>query len=94
MALTAAMAPEAHGQTVTPPPVPDTIHVDEPNVALLIGRGVGTQNYVRAPSPSIGRVAWTLFTPQATLFDDPQAQLTTHFFSPNPYEADYGFFRC
>jgi hypothetical protein len=27
-----------------------------------------------------------LFTPQATLFGDQDEQLTTHFFSPNPYE--------
>ena len=27
-----------------------------------------------------------MFTPQATLFSDQQEQLTTHFFSPNPFE--------
>ncbi len=48
---------------------------------------VGTQNYVCLPSPSIGQVAWTLFTPQATLFSDEREQLTTHFFSPNPFEV-------
>jgi hypothetical protein len=29
-----------------------------------------------------------LFTPQATLFGDDGGQLTTHFFSPNPSEAN------
>jgi len=27
-----------------------------------------------------------LFTPQATLFNDQLKQVTTHFFSPNPFE--------
>jgi hypothetical protein len=34
----------------------------------------------------LGHVAWTLFTPQATLFSDLDEQLITHFFSPNPVE--------
>src|SRR5439155_1879600 len=29
-----------------------------------------------------------LFTPQATLSNDRGKQLTTHFFSPNPFEAN------
>jgi len=74
-----------HAQVVTPP-VPDNIKVPATAEAFLIGRGVGTQNYVCAPSRSIGHVAFTLFTPQATLFDDHGGQLTTHFFSPNPFE--------
>src|SRR5262249_54573934 len=31
--------------------------------------------------------AYTLFTPQATLFTDQGQQVTTHFFSPNPAEG-------
>jgi Protein of unknown function (DUF3455) len=38
--------------------------------------------------PSGSGVAWTLFTPQATLFDDEGEQITTHFFSPNPFETN------
>ena len=77
----------AHAQTVTPPSVPASIQVDAPSEAFLLGHGVGTQNYVCQPSASLGRVAWTLFTPQATLFSDLGEQLTTHFFSPNPDEG-------
>ena len=86
IAFTVTLAHAASAQTVTPPPVPDTIAVPEGNVAFLLGRGVGTQNYVCQPADTLGRVAWTLFTPQATLFSDEKDQLTTHFFSPNPDE--------
>jgi Protein of unknown function (DUF3455) len=87
MALTFALPQAALAQIVTPPPVPAGLEVDPPNVAFLLGRGVGTQNYVCQPVASIGRVDWVLFTPQATLFDDQGEQLTTHFFSPNPDEG-------
>lgn len=80
-----ALAQGAYAQTVTP--VPDNIQVPAPNQSFLVGHATGTQNYVCSPSRSIGRVAWTLFTPQATLFDDQREQLTTHFFSPNPTEG-------
>jgi Protein of unknown function (DUF3455) len=82
-----AMSGPVHAQTVTPPVVPASIEVPAPNQAFLVGHGVGTQNYVCLPSPSIGRVAWTLFTPQATLFSDQREQLITHFFGPNPAEG-------
>ncbi len=89
MALTIALPHAAHAQSVTPPPVPTDIQVPEGNEAFLLGRGVGTQNYVCQPQPTgpLGQVAWTLFTPQATLFSDLGDQLTTHFFSPNPDEG-------
>jgi len=54
------------------------------NEAFLVGHGVGTQNYVCLPSGT--GVAFMLFTPQATLFSDDDKQITTHFFSPNPFE--------
>ena len=81
----------AHAQTITPPPVPDGIGVKAGNEVFLLGRAVGTQNYVCSPcdpaKPNcpLG-VAFTLFTSQATLFNDHEEQLTTHFFSPNPVE--------
>ena len=79
----------ALAQTVTPPPpaVPPGLEVPDGNHAFLIGHGVGTQNYVCAPTDKLGHVAFTLFTPQATLFSDDQLQLITHFFSPNPDEG-------
>ena len=87
MAFTFALTPAAHAQTVTPPPVPTGLEVDATNEAFLLGRGVGTQNYVCQPAKSLGQVAWTLFTPQATLFSDEREQLITHFASPNPDEG-------
>jgi Protein of unknown function (DUF3455) len=87
MAFTFAVPQPAHAQSVTPPPVPASLEVPAPNEAFLLGRGVGTQNYVCQPSSSLGRVVWTLFTPEATLFSDQADQLTTHFFSPNPVEG-------
>ena len=47
---------------------------------------VGTQNYVCLPSGT--GFAWTLFTPEATLFRDRHKQIITHFFSPNPCEPN------
>jgi hypothetical protein len=83
------LAPPASADKVRPPPVPADLEVDAGSRAFLVGHAVGTQDYVCLPSGS--GFAWTLFTPQATLFDDHGKQLTTHFFSPNPFEA--GAFR-
>jgi Protein of unknown function (DUF3455) len=87
MAVTFAAPQAGLAQSVTPPPVPAAIQLPVESQAFLLGRGVGTQNYICLPSRSLGRVVWTLFTPQATLFDDEGGQLTTHFFSPNPSEV-------
>jgi hypothetical protein len=76
----------ARDDSITPPPVPTDVKVEEGNKAFLVGHATGTQNYVCLPSGS--GVAWTLFTPQATLFDDEGEQITTHFFSPNPFETN------
>jgi hypothetical protein len=74
----------AHADDITPPQVPGTLEVEDGNAVFRVGHGFGTQNYVCAPSlTSITGYAFTLFTPQATLFDDAGDQLTTHFFSPN-----------
>jgi hypothetical protein len=54
--------------------------------AFLVGHGVGTQNYVCLPSGT--GVAFSLFTPEAALLSDDGKQLTTRFFSPNPFEAN------
>ena len=88
LALTMALPHAAHAQSVTPPPVPATIQVPQGNQAFLIGHGDGTQNYVCSPGKSVGQVVWTLFTPRATLFDDNDGQLTSHYFSPNPHEVN------
>jgi hypothetical protein len=74
----------AHDEDVRRPRVPETLEVEDGNVVFLVGHGVGTQNYVCAPSAtSVTGFAFALFTPQATLLDGDRDQLTTHFFSPN-----------
>jgi hypothetical protein len=83
VALTLSLAQSAWAQ-VSPPDVPADIELTEDAEAYLVGHAVGTQNYICLPSGS--KIAWSLFTPQATLFDDEGQQLTTHFFSPNPDE--------
>jgi Protein of unknown function (DUF3455) len=84
VAFTVSLSQPAHADQVTPPPVPVEIQVPPGNKAFLEGHGVGTQNYVCLPS-GVG-VKFILFTPQATLFNDDDEQVTTHFFSPNPSE--------
>jgi hypothetical protein len=68
-----------------PPPVPGNIQVPAGNKLFLVGHAIGTQNYICLPSGSA--VMWTLFGPQATLFDDDNRQLITHFASINPAEG-------
>jgi hypothetical protein len=86
VALTAWPAQPAQADPVTPPAVPGNIQVPAGNTAFLKGHAVGTQNYV-CLSLADDKFGWTLFTPQATLFDEVSTQLATHFFSPNPFDA-------
>jgi Protein of unknown function (DUF3455) len=96
MLLTSFVAASAIAQTsdtIIPPLVPPEIQVPAGNELFFVGRGVGTQNYVCLPcDPSqpgcASGVAFALFTPQATLFNNQGEQVTTHFFSPNPSEGD------
>jgi hypothetical protein len=78
----------AHAAKLTPPPMPENIQVPAGNELYMVGNAVGTQNYICLPAAS-GGVAFKLFTPQATLFDDKnnKKQIMTHFFSPNPAES-------
>jgi hypothetical protein len=79
-------AVRAHDRThkITPPAVPTSIQVPAGNRAFAVGKASGTQNYICLPSGA--GFAWTLFTPQATLFSASDKQIITHFFSPNPDE--------
>lgn len=70
---------------ITPPPVPANIQVPAGNVPYLVGHAAGTQNYVCLPSGDTFR--YTLFTPQATLFNDDMEEIMTHYFGPNPDEG-------
>jgi hypothetical protein len=86
MAFAVALPRPAYAKDVTPPPVPTNIKVRAGNEAFLVGHAVGTQNYVCLPSAT--GVAFALFTPEATLLSDDGNQITTHFFSPNPFEQN------
>jgi len=96
--LTLFVAATASAQTSAPakdanvsvPPLPDVkLQVEPGFTAFLEGHGVGTQNYVCKPSTaSATGFAFVLFTPEATLFSDNDKQHITHFFSPNPFEAN------
>lgn len=70
---------------ITPPPVPANIQVPAGNVPYLVGHAAGTQNYVCLPFGDTFR--YTLFTPQATLFNDDMEEIMTHYFGPNPDEG-------
>jgi len=85
VALTIAGPGVARAQTITPPPVPANLEVEAGHNAFQIGHAYGTQNYLCLPSGK--HYAWTLFGPQATLFDDDGEQQITHFLSPNPDES-------
>jgi uncharacterized protein DUF3455 len=75
-------------EVIPVPPVPDRIRVTAPgSVPFFKGHGVGTQNYICKPTGAT-TFGFVLFTPQATLFTDRGKELITHFFSPNPDEAN------
>ncbi len=81
----------AGADPVRPPPVPANLQVPAGNKAFLVGHAIGTQNYSCLPAgvdaEGHPRYAWTLFTPQATLFAHNLKEVATHFFSPNPLEV-------
>jgi hypothetical protein len=83
VALTTA-APQAAAPVIVPPAVPSNLEPLDGSTAFLIGHARGTQNYVCLPNG--GAFSWTLFGPQATLFDDNDNQQITHFLSANPVE--------
>jgi hypothetical protein len=75
-------------EIIVPPSVPATLHLDPTLfVPFFKGHGVGTQNYVCKPTGPT-TVGFALYTPEATLFNEHGKQLTSHFFSPNPEEAN------
>jgi Protein of unknown function (DUF3455) len=84
LALASSLCFPAHAAKVTAPAVPDGLEVPDGFVPFLEGHATGTQNYVCLPAGS--GFAWKLFTPQATLFNDADREIITHFFSPAPVE--------
>ncbi len=92
--FTVSLPRQAQAQQVDVPPVPTQIQVQAGNTAFLVGHAAGTQNYICLPSGT--GFAYSLFTPEATLFNDDGDQLITHFFSPNanPDPAEHGTIRA
>jgi hypothetical protein len=81
--LTLAIAPNA--APVAQTALPANLEVPAGNLPFLITRAEGTQNYVCVPSgPSF---VWAFFGPQATLLNENNQQVATHFLSPNPAEG-------
>jgi hypothetical protein len=82
--------------TSTPIATPTNLQVPAGNTLFLEGHAVGTQDYICLPCPNAittaaacpaAGFAWAFFGPQATLFDDANEQIITHFLSPNPDES-------
>ena len=82
----------AHAEQITLPAMPDNLKVKDGSKAFLVGHATGTQNYICLPSGT--GFAYSLFTPEATLFNDHFKQLITHFFSVNPNPDDNGAIRA
>ena len=86
VAFTVSQPPPAHADNAKRPHVPPNIEVpaglEVPagNRAFREGDAIGTQDYICLPS------GWTFFGPQATLFNERDRQIITHFLSPNPFE--------
>ena len=70
---------------ITPPPVPFDFQSPAGLRPFFVGHAVGTQNYVCLPAGA--SYGWSLFGPQATLFNDRGEQVATHYLSANPDEA-------
>jgi hypothetical protein len=80
VAYTVSQPSPTHADHVTPPPVPAGLQVPAGNQAFREGDAIGTQDYICLPS------GWAFFGPQATLFNERDKQIITHFLSPNPFE--------
>ena len=86
-ALAFTTATHAAGGYVRPL-VPETIEPPAGLKLVLVGHAVGTQNYICAPASTPTGVDWLFVGPQATLFDDYDRQITTHYQSKNPLKND------
>jgi Protein of unknown function (DUF3455) len=84
VASTVSPPQPVYADDIVLPPVPPELQVPPGNKAFSEGHAVGTQNYICLPSDS--GFAWTFFGPQATLFNDDDKQIITHFLSLNPDE--------
>ena len=71
-----------------PSDVPAKLKVPPGHKVFLVGHAIGTQDYFCVPlgSDPNAPLSWTFFGPQATLFNNYERQIITHFLSPNPDE--------
>jgi uncharacterized protein DUF3455 len=74
----------ARADRSTPPTVPTIIQVPAGNQLFRVAHAIGTQNYVCLSTGWASRA----YGPQATLFNEENEQVLTHFLSPNPDEAN------
>jgi hypothetical protein len=86
-ACLALLPAAADARNIARPLVPSDLEPSAAHEPFLVGRAVGTQNYVCLVSPT-GTSSWAPFGPQATLFDARGAQIATHFASLNPIEVE------
>jgi hypothetical protein len=70
----------AHADDSTPPDVPTNLQAPAGNRLFRAAHAVGTQDYVCISTGWASRA----YGPQATLFDDENEQILTHFLSPYP----------
>lgn len=90
VAFTVSLPQPARADHVTPPAMPSHIQAPAGHKAFLEGHAVGAQQYIcLVPGPSS---PWQFFGPQATLFNDDDKQILTHFLSPNPFEDSLNSF--
>ena len=87
IALFATAVSLSADQNVVAPPVPGDIEAPAGNRPYLVAHAFGTQNQICLPRPSGVGLGWTLFGPQATLYNERGEQLLTHFLSANPVEG-------
>jgi protein-S-isoprenylcysteine O-methyltransferase Ste14 len=82
--LLTGVATSRAAERIEVPATPDAIRVPAGFVPFLKLHAVGTQGYVCLSHN--GRYTWAPFGPQATLFDEENRQVLTHFLSPMPYD--------
>lgn len=102
LSLTLAVAeppPAVAGDHIVVPPVPANLQPPAGNRVYRQGHAIGTQAYICMQCPNAITPAavcpasgftWAFFGPQATLLDvedGDDAQIMTHFLSPNPVEG-------
>jgi hypothetical protein len=73
---------------IVPPRVPAKLKVPPGHKVFLVGHASGTQDYSCVRLTPTAPLTWKFFGPQATLFNDHERQIITHFLSPNPDEND------